>query len=153
MRTIERIDYFRDRWAFLSNFFPARMLWQGVFYPTSEHAFNAGKTTDLGLRFKIASAHSPKIAKRMGRAVKIRPGWENPVRYQVMWDVLHAKFTSHPGRVAALLGTGDAFLVEGNRWHDQHWGNCICGQPACAEPGQNHLGRMLMDLREELRQA
>lgn len=80
----------------------------------------------------------------------LRPDWDN-IRYQVMEQVLWAKFTCHPGRIEALLSTEDALLVEGNHWHDQHWGCCMCGREKCAEPGQNHLGRLLMELRDELR--
>lgn len=47
--------------------------------------------------------------------------------------------------------------IEGNVWHDQHWGDCRCNRlalplrrEACAERGANHLGRLLMELRAEL---
>lgn len=142
------ITQFRGAWAFLSNFHPAVLTWEGITYPTSEHAFNAGKTLDQAIRREIAAAPTPGQAKAMGRSVKLRPLWEASVRYEVMREVLRAKFTCHPGRVAALLGTGDAVLVEGNHHHDQHWGRCDC--PQHKGVGDNHLGRMLMELRSEL---
>jgi ribA/ribD-fused uncharacterized protein len=144
------ISQFRGSWAFLSNFHPAVLDWEGITYPTSEHAFNAGKTLDRDERLMIAAASTPKEAKALGRSVKLRPLWDASVRYQVMQEVLWAKFTCHPMRVNALLGTDDAELVEGNTWHDQHWGDCSCGLPKCAKPGANHLGRLLMELREVL---
>ena len=144
------ITQFRGAWSFLSNFHPAVLTWEGITYPTSEHAFNAGKTLDQATRREIADAPTPQQAKAMGRLVKLRPLWDASVRYQVMEDVLWAKFTCHPGRIAALLGTGDAHLIEGNTWHDQHWGDCHCGLPKCARPGDNHLGWMLIALRETL---
>jgi ribA/ribD-fused uncharacterized protein len=146
------ITQFRGAWAFLSNFHPAVLTWEGITYATSEHAFNAGKTLDSGIRREIAAARTPQQAKTMGRSVKLRPLWDASVRYQVMEDVLWAKFTCHPARIAALLGTGNAELVEGNIWHDQHWGDCSCGLPRCAQPGANHLGRLLMELRGTLNQ-
>lgn len=145
------IDDFRGQWMFLSNFHRAPLAWDGDTYPTSEHAFNAGKTLDRDRRRWVAAAPTPMEAKRRGRSVQLRDGWDDRVRYEVMADVLHAKFTCHPGRVEALLSTGDALLVEGNRWHDNEWGDCRCGRPACAAEGGNMLGRMLMRLRDELR--
>jgi ribA/ribD-fused uncharacterized protein len=145
------IDRFRDEWGFLSNFHPAPMVWEGIHYPTSEHAFNAGKTLDAEERLRIAVASTPGIAKRMGRRVTLRPEWEERVRYEVMRSVLRAKFLSKSVRTEHLLRTGDAELVEGNVWHDNHWGNCTCTRLTCASPGENWLGRMLMELRAELR--
>ena len=146
------IESFYGRWAFLSNFYPSPLVWEGITYPTAEHAFNAAKTLDRVKRYEIAEAATPAKAKKMGRAVDLRPRWESFYRYVVMRDVLRAKFTCHPGRIQALLSTDDAVLIEGNRWHDQHWGNCRCGRPKCAEPGLNFLGFMLMELRAELAQ-
>jgi ribA/ribD-fused uncharacterized protein len=143
------IDDFRGRWSFLSNFHPSPLVWDGGRYPTAEHAFNAGKTLEPERRRLIAQAASPREAKKRGRSVPLRPGWDERVRYEVMAAVLQAKFTG-AAPVAALLSTGDALLVEGNRWHDQHWGDCRCGRTACRGAGENHLGRLLMELRAEL---
>ena len=41
-------------------------------------------------------------------------------------------------------------LIEGNNWHDVFWGKCSC--PRCNGGGQNHLGKILMKVREELKQ-
>jgi len=50
--------------------------------------------------------------------------------------------------VQMLLDTGSQELVEGNVWHDNFWGNCTCSK--CPEPGENHLGKLLMKIRSEL---
>lgn len=147
------IGDFRGRWAFLSNFHPAVLTWSGITYPSSEHAFNAGKTLDPDRRRWIAAAPTPREAKRRGRSVDLRPEWDEKVRYQVMTEVLHAKFGCHPARIEALLSTGDAQLVEGNTWHDNVWGDCRCGRGACTTQGANHLGRLLMKLRTNLTRA
>jgi len=34
-------------------------------------------------------------------------------------------------------------------WHDKFWGICICTK--CANKGENHLGKILMEVREELK--
>ncbi len=144
----DRIARFADEWGFLSNFFPAVLLWEGIHFPSSEHAFNAGKTLKIEDRIRIAAAPTAAEAKRIGRSVTLRPGWDEVVRYQVMAAVLRAKFTCRADRVRLLLSTGDRELVEGNTWHDTHWGVCTCRTHGF---GENHLGRLLMDLRGELR--
>lgn len=146
----DTITDFRGPYDFLSNFHRAPLTWEGIHYPTSEHAFNAGKTTEPDLRRWIAEASTPREAKRRGHLVRLRDNWDTQVRYDVMRAVLVAKFAHIPGRVTALLDTAPALLVEGNTWHDQTWGDCRCGRPACGTPGENHLGRMLMDLRAQL---
>jgi len=147
------INGFYGRWVFLSNFYPSVLTWEGITYPTAEHAYNAGKTASRALRYVIAEAADPAKAKKLGRNLELRPDWER-ARYQVMRDVLRAKFACNPLRVEALLSTGDAVLIEsqsvGDRWHDQHWGDCYCGRPACVEAGANHLGWLLMELRANL---
>lgn len=148
---MDQIDRFVGRWGFLSNFHLSPLAYEGIVYRTGEHAFNAGKTLSPVLRRRIARTRTPKAAKKLGRRLDLRPGWDNIARYDVMWDVLWAKFAHKPGRAAALLSTGDALLIEGNTWHDNHWGCCVCPREKCAAPGQNHLGRMLMELRDELR--
>ena len=51
-----------------------------------------------------------------------------------------------------LLATGNEELVEGNTWHDNIWGNCSCD--CCKKiEGQNKLGKLLMQVREEIRSS
>jgi len=63
-----------------------------------------------------------------------------------MEEIVRAKFTQNECLREMLLATGDAVLEEGNTWNDTFWGvHLKNGQ------GQNHLGRILMKVREELR--
>lgn len=139
---------FSGAYRFLSNFYPAPVLWDGIWYPTTEHAFNAGKSLSVEDRIRIAAAPSPAEAKRLGRGVRLRPDWDDVVRYDVMAEVLELKFRDEYLR-AQLLATGDAELIEGNDWHDTHWGVCECRRHSGV--GDNHLGRLLMELRAGLR--
>ena len=61
-----------------------------------------------------------------------------------MHNVVVEKIKQNPWMADALLETGDAYLEEGNTWHDQFWGT-VNGV------GQNNLGKTLMTVREELR--
>jgi len=146
----ERITRFVGVHGFASNFHLRQVVWRGIKYRSGEHAYNAAKTRNRRARLRIAAAATPKRAKRMGRRMPLRRGWEC-ARQSIMREILLAKFTQSPDLAAALLATGDALLVEGNTWHDNYWGCCYCPREKCAEPGKNHLGRMLMDLRDELR--
>lgn len=133
--------------AFLSNFFPSSILYEGIVYPTNEHFFQAMKTLDQAERQKIANAETPGMAKRLGRHVQLRPDWEQ-IKVDVMRTGLMLKFTD-AALAEKLLATGDEELVEGNWWHDQTWGSCFCPDH-CRTPGRNLLGMLLMELRKEL---
>ena len=140
--TPQRIDRFRGAFAFLSNFHRAPFTWCGHTWPTSEAAFQAGKTRDEPMRERIRTAASPAEAKRLGRRVDLRLDWER-IKDDVMHSVLKAKFAV-PELRDALLATGDAELVEGNSWGDVYWG-------VCAGRGRNQLGRTLMRVRDDIR--
>ena len=138
------INCFHDKYAFLSNFYPARVEYQLNFYPTVEHAYQASKVSAISRRVDFQTAKTPGIAKRMGQRVQLRPDWER-VKLNVMQDLLVSKF-SDPELKALLLATGKEMLVEGNNWHDNIWGDCGCSR--CKNiPGQNWLGELLMMVR------
>lgn len=138
------IDSFSGRYAFLSNFYPVPggVEDEGIEYPTSENAFQAAKTLDMQYRKSIAYS-SPTQAKRLGHAIALRPQW-NQVKVSVMKRIVRTKF-SEPTLREKLLATGDEELVEGNDWHDTYWG-------VCNGVGQNMLGKILMEVRAELRE-
>lgn len=145
------IDRFEGVHAWASNFHRHPVVIDDVEYPSGEHAFNALKTADPAEREHVRSAPTPADAKRRGQKVTLRVprrDWDARVRFDVMRQVEAAKFADSELR-AKLLGTGVALLVEGNRHHDQHWGQCNCDEHR-AWPGGNHLGRTLMGLRSLL---
>ena len=137
------IERFSGRARFLSNFYPSIIEFEGQRYPTVEHAFQAAKTSDPKLRKRIREAGTPGTAKALGRKVPLRQDWER-VKLDVMLGFLRKKF-GHSMLRDLLLGTGTAKLVEGNTWNDTFWG-VVDGR------GRNHLGRLLMQVRDELRQ-
>lgn len=140
------ISSFSGRNRFLSNFYPARVRLDSATYPTVEHAYQAAKALDLGWRQIVRLAPTAGIAKRYGRQLPLREDWEL-VKLDVMLDLLRQKFSAEP-LAAMLIGTGDRVLVEGNVWHDNFWGSCRCLR--CGDRGDNQLGKLLMQTREEL---
>lgn len=124
------------------------MFYDGLMFKTTEAAFQAAKTFNLKERTKIAYAETPGQAKRMGRAVTLRPDWEE-VKDKVMLDILRLKFTKGSEYARRLDDTGQAILVEGTTWHDHYWGCCSCAR--CKGEGRNVLGQILMQIRDENR--
>ena len=70
------INCFEREYAFLSNFYPSSIEYEGMKYPTVEAAFQAAKTPDLHMKMAIATMDNPGKAKRMGRKVVLREDWE-----------------------------------------------------------------------------
>lgn len=137
------IDNFHSKgFEWLSNFFPAPVVYRGVNYNTVEHAYQAAKTLVLAEREQIRMCSTPGKAKRLGREVTMRPDWDK-IKLTVMLHLLRQKFNI-PELRDKLLATGDIRLIEGNTWGDTFWG-------VCNRTGMNHLGRLLMQVRSELR--
>lgn len=135
-----------DECGEFSNFagFPIRLA--GRRWPTSEHYFQAQKfagTDDQHVE-AIRRAKSPMIAARMGRdrKKKLRRDWES-VKVSVMRQAVTAKFEQHPELADLLRSTGDARLVEHTE-NDDYWGDGGDGS------GRNMLGRILMEVRQQL---
>jgi ribA/ribD-fused uncharacterized protein len=142
------ITDFHDGYTYLSNFSSHALLISGQKWPTVEHAFQAAKTTDRGQQQMIRAATSPGLAKRLGKTVTLRPNW-NDMRVRVMEKLVALKFAQWPELGLKLRATGDALIVEGNKWHDNFWGSCSC--PRCQHiTGENHLGLILMQIRRGL---
>jgi ribA/ribD-fused uncharacterized protein len=161
MRTITQFK--GPRYECFSNFYPAKVELDGEEYSSVEHAFHAAKTDNPRQRKAIRLAASPGRAKTMGRRLVLAPDWHEK-RVVVMRLLVLSKFTlnedlSEPATTRLdmrkmLLDTGGAVLIEGNRWHDNFWGICACGgtKETCptVPAGENHLGQILMSVREEL---
>jgi ribA/ribD-fused uncharacterized protein len=137
------ITRFSGDYAFLSNFWHEWVEYDGIAFPTAEHAFQAAKSLDPNVRHRVATASSPGEAKREGRRLTLRADWE-AVKIPVMASILTVKFKKDSDLAALLLETGRHMLVEGNTWGDRFWGQ-VDGA------GQNWLGRLLMLQRATLR--
>ncbi|MDO4629258.1 MAG: NADAR family protein [Planctomycetia bacterium] len=134
---------FKGEYHFLDNFYPAPVTWEGITYPTSEHAFQAAKTFDNDFRLQLAQVESPFRAKKMGRAVNLRTDWEER-KYDLMEEIVLAKFHQNPDLAEKLIATGDTHLEEGNHHNDTTWGT-VDGV------GKNWLGKILMSVREKIK--
>lgn len=145
MTKVDSILTFFGKYRFLSNFYPAEFVWDRIIWPSSEHAYVAAKTLDREERLKISRMEGKGVIKRYGRQIDLRPDWEE-VKYDIMLEIVRAKFSQNPDLKEKLLATGNAHLEEGNHWKDRIWGVC----PPGSGNGKNYLGKILMQVREEL---
>jgi N-glycosidase YbiA len=124
-----------------SNFSAHGFMFDGVWWPTSEHYFQAQKFAGTSFVEQIRRWPTPKEAAKMGRqrSLPLRPDWEE-VKDQVMLQGVLHKFETHADICSILLATGEELLVE-NSPNDYYWG---CGADGS---GQNKLGQVLMKVR------
>ncbi len=102
--------YFYDQWYDVLNNFSANAVeMDGVLYPTSEHAYQAAKCTDLNGKKEIIAAKSPLLAKEVSNqkymSAKV-PDW-NAKKLSVMESILRSKLEQHEEVRDALIKSGD----------------------------------------------
>ncbi len=137
------INNFRGKYYFLSNFYSSNVEYEGLTYLNNESAFQSAKLKEVKDREEFCSLDA-STAKRKGRHVKLREDWEE-VKYNIMHDIVYAKFSQNLDLKKKLLATEGEYLEEGNSWGDKIWGT-VNGI------GENNLGKILMQVREELRE-
>lgn len=138
------ICQFKDDYYFMSNFYPFKLIYNGIEYQNTEAAFQAQKCKYLPERNKFSKLN-PSEAKRLGRHVELRPDWEQ-VKDGIMYNIILTKFSSDEYLAYRLLETGEEVLMEGNTWNDTYWGVDLDTMQ-----GKNKLGLILMKVRDVLR--
>jgi ribA/ribD-fused uncharacterized protein len=145
---VAEIRFYRaneDPYGAFSNLFPRPIEFEGRPYPTSEHAYQAGKARKPAVREWILSAPTPALAAMAAHGLyvwDVVPDWAQ-IKFDRMRAVLRAKFDQHADLRELLLSTGNARLVEAgtvNNAVNRLWGE-VDGK------GENMLGVMLMELR------
>jgi ribA/ribD-fused uncharacterized protein len=131
------IDEFQGPYRFLSNFWPNP---NGL---TNEHLYQAMKSTNWLEQIIVLSAEEPGEAKKLGRAITLRPDWEE-IKDDVMLELLRLKFRKGTKERHWLQDTRNEELIEGNYWNDTYWG-------VCRGKGKNKLGKLLMQVRQEIK--
>lgn len=136
-------DFRQSEYRFLMNNYDSPIEVDGLIYDTVEHAYQASKTTDDSERTEIHNAATARRAKRIGRSISLRPGWD-AMREDVMFELLKKKFgPTNKELRTKLLATQNARLVSGG---DTFWGE-VHGA------GNNRLGNLLMKVRAGLIKA
>ena len=129
--------------------YPLRV--NGVRILTSEALYQACRFPHMpDVQRKIIEEHSPMTAKMRSKPFRdhSRPDWD-AVRVKIMKWCLRVKLAHHWSTFGELLlGTGDRPIVEQSR-KDDFWGTKVSNDDKLV--GFNVLGRLLMELREEIK--
>jgi ribA/ribD-fused uncharacterized protein len=151
------IDSFSGDNRFLSNFWYSPVPDGEIVWTTVEHGYqfykliNAETTLHLVPYMTVPTFKrddvpflkaTPSEVKAWGQTIILRPDWER-VKIPIMARLTKIKY-QNPEMRELLLATGDAELIEGNTWNDTFWG-------VCNGKGHNHLGKILMAERHEIR--
>lgn len=134
-----------DKYGEFSNFAPYGIEKNDKWWPTTEHYFQAQKFKEPAYQERIRMSDTPEAAKVLGKEKKHlrRSDWEN-IKEQIMLDAVRIKFRTHEVPRRLLLSTCEYELIE-NAPMDAYWG---CGKDGS---GLNKLGKILMQVRSELR--
>lgn len=140
---MDAVREFKGRFAFLANDYPCVVRWHdGIEFKSAEACLQALKTQDKETRRRLARLVDAADARREGRKIKPDEEWYRN-RYEYLRSVLSIKFGEET-LMAKLDDTGDALLLNGNRYGDQEWG-------IADGKGDNLLGKCLMQVRDENR--
>lgn len=143
--TPEDITFYELKYYMFSNFSSFAVEFDYRLWPTSEHAYQAMKFTDFDLQEAVRSERSAHTAMKLAQSMpeKYRDDWDK-VKVDWMLLICRAKLEQHPYIQKKLLETGDRRLVESSPI-DPFWGW------GPNKDGENHLGRVWMTLRDELK--
>lgn len=137
------ISGFFGTFRFLSNFY---ILDEGIWFeeltfPSVEHAYQAAKWP-ARLRYQFTDITASK-AKQLGKiAPRLNTKKWNSNKVELMRSMVYQKFEKNLKLRKMLLETRGYILEERNSWGDTCWGVDLAGE------GENHLGKILMDIRE-----
>lgn len=131
---------FRGDWAFLSNFYECKIVYEGYTFNNAESAFQAQKCISEVDKFIGIDGLT---AKKLGRKVTLRSDWDK-VKDDIMYKVVFAKFEQNPELRDKLIKTYPFEIVERNTWGDTYWG-------VCNGRGLNKLGKILEKVSDYFR--
>lgn len=148
--TDTQVFFYEQDHYYLSNFSAFTLRWKGQRFDTSEAAyhyekFNYGLDAAREVQsdiFHSRSAHDAFKIAETHRTLR-RPDWDS-VKVGIMGDILRAKVNQHEYVRRKLLQTGSREIIE-NSWRDDFWGW------GPNRDGQNMLGKLWMEIRDELR--
>ncbi|MCR9066815.1 MAG: NADAR family protein [Cytophagales bacterium] len=140
------IKEFKNEYWWLSNFSPCEIQFNGMLFSSVEHAYMSAKSDDLDWKkFCSDSNNSPGKVKRKSKNIVLKDDWES-TKIEVMRKLLKIKFSQNPYK-QLLLNTENQVIQEGNRWGDTFWGVDLK-----TNVGDNNLGLLIMEIREELKE-
>jgi len=141
------IEEFKGEYRWLSNFVPVNIHLNGIDYPSVEHAYMSAKSDKEGWKkFCSNPFNEPPEIKRKSRTIELVENW-NDIKVNVMRTCLIQKFNTEPFKTK-LLNTKNQYIQEGNYWNDKFWGVCLK-----TNDGENNLGKLIMEIRNQLKES
>lgn len=119
---------------------------KGIIYPSTENFYQAMKYAEVSKRIYISSL-KPVEAKEYSKNNEMTSEVFEKNKIDIMMFAQRKKYNQEPFR-SKLLATGDAYLEEGNWWHDLFWGCDIK-----TREGENNLGKIIMEVRGEIQSS
>lgn len=142
---MNQIKFYRqdDPYGEFSNFYKAEITINGKTFVTTEHYFQAMKHENTSFFETVRLAKTAGQAFKLARSKQYRTDWEK-IKDDVMRTALKTKFTQHSKLKELLLSTGDKIIIEHTK-NDNYWADGGDGT------GKNMLGKLLMELRDQLK--
>ena len=132
----------------LDNFSSFGLVMDGIYFQTSEHAFQYLKfiETNKEIASKIKESFSPNEARNIAHENKKYrlTNWQE-VKYQNMEKVLRLKVEQNPIVKECLLNTKDYIIAENCIDEDTDWGLDNNNE------GNNNLGKIWMKIRSDIK--
>jgi predicted NAD-dependent protein-ADP-ribosyltransferase YbiA (DUF1768 family) len=153
------ITSFKGKYAFLDLAFLCVVTNDHTLYNSAEAAFLASQYDDPYFRSLFRATALPIWrARELAKRLQKRRDWTPKLSLELMQEIVFDKFLRHPKLRALLLATRPERIVAENNWHEQFWGRCVCNtrtgkygrKDACLVPGNNHLGKIHMTVRDQL---
>ena len=151
---------FRSPNYVLCNFYEAKFFVYNSYFPSVEQAYQWRKMKHIGQEayaLEISKSKTPGRAKQIANRVpgNLLKDW-HVIKCDVMRELLIAKVEQCSKFRSTLLKTEGKRLIEAT--NDMYWASGLppylstTTKPECF-PGKNWLGRILEDIRDELRQS
>ena len=141
---MDKIEQFRGEYNWLSNFASVPIEYDGVTYKSVEHAYLSAKSDDKEWKQVCSEDYPAGELKKISKGIEIVPNWDD-MKIGVMKMLLVKKYSQEPF-TTKLLNTENMIIEEGNYWGDTFWGVDLK-----SGYGENTLGKIIMNIREILK--
>jgi ribA/ribD-fused uncharacterized protein len=148
---LQKIDSFTGYFEFLSNNFYTPIYYEGILYPSVTHAFHASRSSDENTRKAILNAESLVAVSKIAKRIEDPADWPNR-RVRIMEQLVRDKFRRSKELLEKLKATQNREIVM--TYDEETAGNIFWGVvKGKSEKGQNQLGRILMRIREDIKEG
>jgi predicted NAD-dependent protein-ADP-ribosyltransferase YbiA (DUF1768 family) len=142
----EIIDNFNEEFSFLNNSYPSEVFFEGKIYPSIFNAYQASRTVNDFFRKLLQKTQTPEKIYEIAVQITDPIDW-NTKRLLIMEKLIRDKFIRNSYLKQELLNTLNRDLL--NTFSIKTESNVFWG--VFKNEGENHLGKILMRVREDIR--